>query len=56
MPNGPTEYWVTERVFEVGDTFKRVGETWIVTSVGESDAKTGKHATITVRRVDEPSP
>ena len=36
MPDGPTEYWFTERVFEVSDTFERAGETWVVTSIGET--------------------
>jgi hypothetical protein len=35
MPNGRSVYWLTERVFEVGDTFERSGERWLVTSVGE---------------------
>lgn len=52
MPNGPTEYWFTERVFEVGDTFERAGETWIVTSIGEKDGTTDKHVSVTVRHAD----
>ena len=55
MPNGPTEYWFTERVFEIGDTFERAGETWVVTSIGETDHATGKHVSVTVRRDDSPS-
>ena len=55
MPNGPTEYWITERVFQVGDKFDRLGETWVVTSVGKTDDATGKHVSVTVRRDDSPS-
>jgi hypothetical protein len=54
MPNAPTEYRFTDRVFEVGDIFERAGETWVVTSVGETNEATGKHMTVTVRREDSP--
>jgi hypothetical protein len=27
MPNGTSDYWFTERVFEVGGKFERTGET-----------------------------
>ena len=55
MPNGPSEYWLTERVFEIGDTFERAGEIWVVTSIGETDHATGKHLSASVRRDDSPS-
>ncbi len=55
MPNGSTEYWFTERVFEIGDKFERLGETWVVTSIGETDHATGKHISVTLRRDDSPS-
>ena len=54
MPNGPTEYWFTELVFEVGDKFERAGETWVVTSIGETDQANGKHVSVTVRRDEAP--
>lgn len=53
MPNGPSEYWFTERVFEIGDKFERAGETWVVTSIGKRDRANGKHVSVTVRRDDE---
>jgi hypothetical protein len=53
MPNDRTEYWFTERVFEIGDSFEHVGETWVVTSVGARDKETGKHMTVTVRPAHE---
>ena len=55
MPDGPTEYWFTERVFEVSDTFERAGETWVVTSIGETHHMTDKHISVTVRRDGSPS-
>jgi hypothetical protein len=55
MPNGRTEYWFTERVFDVGDKLERDGVTWIVTSIGETAGAT-KHMSVTVRRDgDSPS-
>jgi hypothetical protein len=56
MPNGQVEYWFTERVFAVDDKFEHIGETWIVTSVGETDGA-AKHMSVTVRRDgDSPAP
>ena len=53
--DGRTEYWFTERVFQVGDKLERDGVTWIVTSVGATDGAT-KHMSVTVRRDgDSPS-
>jgi len=49
MPDSRTEYWFTERVFEVGDMLEHLGEVRVVTSVGEPDATTGKHMVVTVR-------
>ena len=42
-------------MFEAGDKFEHTGETWIVTSIGETDHATGKHMTVTVRRDDSSS-
>jgi hypothetical protein len=55
MPNGPTEYWFTALIFEVGDKFERAGETWVVTSIGETDQASGKHVSVTVRRDEAPT-
>ncbi len=55
IPNRPNEYWLTERVFKIGDAFERAGETWVVTSIGETNSLTGKHVSVTVRRDDSPS-
>ena len=56
MPNGQVEYWFTELVFVIGDKIERNGDTWIVTSVGETDGA-AKHMTVTVRRDgDSPLP
>lgn len=44
-----TEYWFTERVFEVDDEFERSGTTWVVASIGVRDQVTDKHISVTVR-------
>jgi hypothetical protein len=49
FPDGKTEYWLTALVFEPGDKLERYGETWIVTSVGETDGHV-KHMSVTLRR------
>jgi hypothetical protein len=56
FPDGRTEYWLTARVFGVGDRFDRDGRAWVVTSVTAPDGHTtrtadrfSRHATITVR-------
>jgi hypothetical protein len=53
MPDGGVEFWFTDRVFEIGDTFEREGKTWVVTRVGEVDDGTGKHMTVAVRPAHE---
>ena len=53
MPNGPSEYWFTERVFEIGDKFERAGNKWVVTGIGETNHATGKHVSVTVRPAEE---
>ena len=52
-PKSQPEFWFTERVFEVGDTYKRDGETWVVTSLAGTDTTTGKHSLMTVRLDEE---
>jgi hypothetical protein len=47
-----TEYWFTDRVFEVGEEFERGGKAWVVTSVDDSYG-TGKHTSIRVRPAAE---
>jgi hypothetical protein len=56
FPDGRTEYWLTARVFSVGDRIDRYGTAWVVTSITMPDghwAQTAdgdsRHATITVR-------
>jgi hypothetical protein len=51
-PNGTIEYWFTDRVFVVGDTFEHAGEMWVVTSISEKRGATDKHVSVTVRRAD----
>jgi hypothetical protein len=33
-PGGETEFWLTDKLFDVADTIKRNGQTWVVTSLG----------------------
>ena len=56
FPNAPTEYWLTTRVFNVGDRIERNGNGWVVTSITTPDGhkaltadEDSRHATITVR-------
>lgn len=37
FPNGTTEYWLTVRTFELGDTVARDGRRWIVSSITTPD-------------------
>ena len=34
FPNGETQFWLTEQMFEVGDRITRDGQTWVITSLG----------------------
>lgn len=33
LPNGETQYWLTDQVFEVGDKLRRSGRVWEVAEV-----------------------
>jgi len=48
FPNGETHFWVTEQLFEVGDTITRDGQTWVVTSLGNFN-RDGKALAVTLR-------
>ena len=48
FPNGNMDFWVTERLFDVGDKITRDGRTWIVTSVGNFN-RDGKALAVTLR-------
>jgi hypothetical protein len=57
FPNAPTEYWLTTRVFNLGDRIERNGTAWVVTSITTPDGhktltahEDSRHATITVQR------
>jgi hypothetical protein len=55
FPDGKTEYWLTAMIFKSGDKLNRNGQTWIVSSVGETDGQI-KHMSITLRQDgDSPS-
>jgi hypothetical protein len=53
FPNGHTEFWLTERTFEVGEKITRNGRTWVITSLGNFN-RDGKALTVTLG-VDAPS-
>ncbi len=48
FPDGQTQFWLTKRVFAIGDKLNRDGKTWIVTSLGNFD-RNGKALAITLR-------
>jgi hypothetical protein len=48
FPNGETQFWLTEQLFDVGDKITRDGQTWIVTSLGNFD-RDGKALAVTLR-------
>jgi hypothetical protein len=52
FPNGETQFWLTERIFVVGDKITRNGQTWIVTSLGNFN-RDGKALAVTLRPDDE---
>ena len=47
FPNGNTEFWLTEKLFEVGDKITYGGDSWIVTSLGNFN-RDGKAMAVTV--------
>lgn len=56
VPNGRTEYWLTQRTIDVGDVLNRGGQRQIVTSISTptgfaTTTKDGdyRHATVTLR-------
>jgi hypothetical protein len=48
FPNGETQFWLTEQVFEVGDRIVRDGQTWVMTSLGNFN-RDGKALAVTLR-------
>jgi hypothetical protein len=48
FPNGETEFWLTEQMFEVGDKITRGGQTWVITSLGNFN-RDGKALAVTLR-------
>ena len=48
FPNGETQFWLTEQMFEVGDRITRDGQTWVVTSLGNFN-RDGKALAVTLR-------
>jgi hypothetical protein len=52
FPNGETQFWLTEQLFDVGDEITRDGQTWIVASLGNFN-RDGKALAVTVRPDDD---
>ena len=48
FPNGETQFWLTEQMFEVGDRITRDGQIWVVTSLGNFN-RDGKALAVTLR-------
>ncbi len=48
FPNGETQFWLTEQMFEVGDRITRDGQTWVITSLGNFN-RDGKALAVTLR-------
>jgi hypothetical protein len=47
-PDGEAEFWLTDKLFDVGDKITRNGQTWVVTSLGNFN-RDGKAMAVTVR-------
>ena len=52
FPNGETQFWLTQQLFDVGDEITRDGQTWIVASLGNFN-RDGKALAVTVRPDDD---
>jgi hypothetical protein len=48
FPNGQTEFWLTEQMFEVEDRITRDDQTWVITSLGNFN-RDGKALAVTAR-------
>jgi hypothetical protein len=47
-PDGETEFWLTDKLFDVGDKITRNGETWVITSLGNFN-RDGKALAVALR-------
>ena len=48
FPNGETQFWLTEQMFEVGNMITRDGQTWVITGLGNFN-RDGKALAVTLR-------
>ena len=46
FPGGATEYWLTDQVFVVGDSFRRSDGEWVVADVLGADRTDGHEAIV----------
>ena len=51
FPDRKSEFWFTDRVFELGDKLRHDGESWLVTQVATADTNgAATKPIVTVRR------
>jgi hypothetical protein len=50
FPDRKSEFWFTDRVFELGDKLRHDGESWLVTQVATADTGAETKPVVTVRR------
>jgi hypothetical protein len=55
LPDGETQYWLTDKAFSVGETIEREGLAWTVSNVAES-RETGRKPRVTLTRAKEQLP
>ena len=55
FPNGDTQFWLTDEMFDVGDRITRDGHTWVITGLGNFN-RDGKALAVTLRLNGEPQP
>jgi hypothetical protein len=51
LPNGETEYWLTDHVFVEGDTYERHGNVWKVADV-LPPSRSGTYLTVRLAKRD----
>jgi hypothetical protein len=52
LPNGDTEYWLTDHVFVEGDTYERYGNVWEVARVLPPNRNGGRYLTVQLAKRD----
>lgn len=55
LPNGETEYWLTDRIFSAGQAVRCRDQEWVVGGVFDAFERSG-HPTVTLRKPESVSP